>query len=80
MFYDGEGWSEPILSTMTGTFVEVEADKRGYAYIHAENQFMVWDGVTWDGPYDVEYPGWPTAMYHRATEDNGRLHFIWKRS
>lgn len=78
-FYDGHSWSEPILSTMTGTFVEVEADKRGYAYIHAENQFVIWDGTGWDGPYEVEYPGWATAMYHRATEDNGQLHFIWNR-
>jgi hypothetical protein len=77
--YDGEGWSEPEMIPFTATFVDIQADKRGFAYIHAENKLAVWDGSKWEGPYEVEYPGWPTAMYHRFTEDDGQIHFIWNR-
>jgi hypothetical protein len=77
--YDGETWSEPVDIPFTATFVDVQADKRGFAYIHAENKFVIWDGSKWEGPYEVEYPGWPTAMYHRFTEDSGQIHFIWNR-
>lgn len=78
-YNDGDGWSQPIPSVLTGTFVEVEADQRGFAYVHAENQVVIWDGAAWDGPYEVEYPGFATAFYHRATEANGQLHFMWNR-
>ena len=46
--YHGEAWSEPVTIPFTATFVEVQADKSGYAYIHTENKFVMWDGSKWE--------------------------------
>ncbi len=72
--HDGQ-WSEPIHGVL-GT---IKTDSRGYVHSIGENLYTYWDGERWSDPVQIEYPGYPTAMYHFVVDPQDNVTFIWNR-